>query len=294
MSPEDFPALYRTADESSADAQRTYLRLIRLQYGLLVAAAVIALWPGYPNLSISYALVVAVSSGLLIYMSVKKPERDWYGCRALAESIKTSAWRYMMRAEPFADCPTLAEVKRKFADFLKAILEANSHVREPMARRPIAGEQITATMDKVRALPLKDRKDHYRQERIVDQRDWYIAKVGINRRQFLTWVAVCALVQFTAVALAVLRIVYDQAWTLWPTEPLLVLAASIVGWIQIKKFNELASAYNLTAHEISIIATRIDGIATEAEFSEFVNEAERAFSREHTQWAARQTHNAAS
>jgi hypothetical protein len=292
MTPEDLPALYRTADESSADAQRTYLLLLRLQYGLLFAAAVIALWHGSTTLYVAYALVVAGSSVLLIYMSVKKPEGDWYDCRAFAESIKTSAWRYMMRAEPFVASD--AEVKRKFADFLKAILEANSHVREPLAKRPVTGEQITAPMDAVRALPLRDRKDRYRQERIADQQDWYIAKVGINRRQFRVWVTLCVLVQVAAITLAVLRIVYDQAWTLWPTEPLLVLASSIIGWIQIKKFNELASAYNLTAHEIGIIATRIDGIATEAEFSEFVNEAERAFSREHTQWAARQTHNAAS
>ncbi|HCB7267327.1 TPA: SLATT domain-containing protein, partial [Escherichia coli] len=41
----------------------------------------------------------AASTGLLLYMAVQKPEKEWYGCRALAESIKTSTWRYMMRAE---------------------------------------------------------------------------------------------------------------------------------------------------------------------------------------------------
>ena len=33
MTSEDFPAQYRSADDSSADAQRTYPWLIRLQYG---------------------------------------------------------------------------------------------------------------------------------------------------------------------------------------------------------------------------------------------------------------------
>jgi SMODS and SLOG-associating 2TM effector domain 3/SMODS and SLOG-associating 2TM effector domain 1 len=291
MTSENFPALYRAADESSTVAQKTYFRLIGLQYSLLVAAAVIALWFGqYSGLSIAYALVVAVSSALLIYMSVKKPEREWHGCRAFAESIKTSTWCYMMRAEPFEYAPKLSDVRRKFADFLQAILEANSHVRESIGRRPIVGDQITAAMDSVRALPLDGRKSQYRKERIADQRNWYIAKVIANRRQSRTWITLCAMTQFAAIVITLLRIRYDKTWSIWPVDPLLVLATSIIGWIQIKKFNELASAYNLTAHEIGIIATHLGDVSTEAEFSKFVKEAERVFSREHAQWVAHQAH----
>src|SRR5690606_7526565 len=101
---EDYPALYRSADESSVDAQVMYLRLIKLQYALLLAASVVAIEFGNsPNLYVLYAVIVTSSTALLIYLSVKKPEKDWYGCRALAESIKTSTWRYMMRASPFDD-----------------------------------------------------------------------------------------------------------------------------------------------------------------------------------------------
>jgi hypothetical protein len=31
-------------------------------------------------------------------------------------------------------------------------------------------------------------------------------------------------------------------WPHWPIEPLIVIAASVVGWMQIKKFNELTAA----------------------------------------------------
>ena len=289
MSPKDFPALYRSADVSALAAQTLYLRLIRLQYGLLVAAATLALWFGAsPDLYIGYAVAVAGSSALLIYMSVRKPERDWYGCRALAESIKTSVWRYIMRAEPFEDSAQLSDVQHKFASFLQEILDANKHVSDSITHSPSTGEQITTAMNALRALPLADRKERYRNDRIDEQRAWYVGKVKTNRRQFSGWVAACVTVQGAAVLLALLRIRYNSEWSLWPTAPLLVLASSIIGWIQIKKFNELASAYNLTAHEIGIIRTRIDHVSTEAEFSEFVNEAERAFSREHTQWIARQ------
>jgi len=73
-----------------------------------------------------------------------------------------------------------------------------------------------------------------------------------------------------------------------PTEPLIVMASSIIGWTQIKRFTELASAYTLTAHEIGIVVTSLDEATDERSFSNVVNESELAFSREHTQWVARQ------
>ena len=292
MTPDSFPALYRSADGSAADAQSTYLRLIRLQYLLLTVAATISIWFGAsPDLYIAYALVLAASTGLLLYMAVQKPEKEWYGCRALAESIKTSTWRYMMRAEPFEDAPKLSTVAEKFSEFLRAILDANSHVRDSISRRPVTGDQITNEMNAVRALPLAERVQRYNTDRITDQREWYVAKVTWNRQRFRLWILICVLVQGAAIALALLRIRHDPPWMIWPTEPLLVIASSAIGWIQLKKFNELASAYSLTAHEIGILQTRLGTIDSEEKFSAFVNEAERAFSREHTQWVARQIEN---
>jgi len=66
------------------------------------------------------------------------------------------------------------------------------------------------------------------------------------------------------------------------------MASSIIGWTQIKRFTELASAYTLTAHEIGIVVTSLDEATDERSFSNVVNESELAFSREHTQWVARQ------
>ena len=293
MEHDNFPALYRSADGSAVAAQRTYLWLIRLQYLLLTIAASISVWFGNsPDLYIGYALVLGASTTLLLYMAVQKPEKDWYGCRALAESIKTSTWRYMMRAEPFEDAPKLSAVAEKFSDFLKAILDANSHVRDSISLRPVVGDQITKKMNEIRALSLTDRIQKYVVDRIEDQREWYVSKVKWNRRRFRVWICICVVVQATAIGLALVRIRYDPSWMIWPTEPLLVIASSAIGWIQLKKFNELASAYNLTAHEIGILQTRIGTLDTEEKLSAFVNEAERAFSREHTQWVARQIENA--
>ena len=289
LNPSSYPSLFRSADASAASAQRTYLLLVSSQYFLLISAASISVLFDYSSDFYSlYAVVVTASTGLLLYMAVQKPEKDWYGCRALAESIKTATWRYMMRAEPFAHCAETGDARIEFSKFLRSILDANAHVHDPISRHPSIGEQITVEMERIRSLSLPERSKVYKEHRILDQRSWYIAKIAWNRRQFRFWLAVCVLVQLIVIILVILRIKYDQLWSIWPTEPLLVLASSLVGWIQLKKFNELASAYNLTAHEIAILNDNIDMVAREEDLSVFVNDAERAFSREHTQWIARQ------
>jgi ribosomal protein S18 len=68
---------------------------------------------------------------------------------------------------------------------------------------------------------------------------------------------------------------------------LLVWLSFIVGWTQIKRFAELSISYSLAAYEIGIVKTKANEVSDEETLSEFVNDAEQAFSREHTQWTAR-------
>ncbi|WP_126172562.1 SLATT domain-containing protein [Altericroceibacterium xinjiangense] len=91
-------------------------------------------------------------------------------------------------------------------------------------------------------------------------------------------------------ALAVFSSLYqanDPRMDFSPTSMFIAGAASIIGWMQIKKFNELSASYILTAHEIGLLHSDFRQIRTEDDFGDFVNDAEQAFSREHTQWVAR-------
>lgn len=283
----DYPALYLAAGKLSADSQRLYLRLIRTEYGLLLIAALGSLELAKSrSYYVSYALIFFLSLGVLLIRYWRKPERDWYKGRALAESIKTSSWRYCMRSKPFADAHNLVERRAEFRDYLRGVLDANRHIGDKMPPEEATQDQITATMEATRALPLEERKAIYDTGRIREQRDWYSSKAAANKRASRRWMIFGVVAYGLAIATVLLRLVYPD-WKWWPTEVFIVVASSIVGWVQVKKFNELASAYTLTAHEIGIIQTRISEIRNEAEFSDFVNEAEQAFSREHTQWVAR-------
>ena len=283
-----YPALYGSASQLSAKSQTSYLQLIRGEYCLLILAAILSLdLSKKPLYFIAYALVFLASLAILIMRTWRKPEQDWYKGRALAESIKTSCWRYCMRAEPFGDADSVAVRRAEFRNHLRAILNANRHIGDRIPPDEAANDQITATMEGTRALPLEGRKTFYEIHRIREQRRWYARKASANKKASGAWMVAGVIAYAFAIALVLLRIAYPQQ-EVWPIGPIIVAASSMIGWTQVKKFNELASSYTLTAHEIGIIQSRVQEVAIEADFSDFVNEAEQAFSREHTQWVARQ------
>lgn len=288
MDKNEYPALYQSADTSSNTNQHRYLNFILIEYLLLFLAAILSI--GFNDnyiYYVFYALVFMLAIATLLVRAVSKPEQDWYRSRALAESIKTSTWRYMMRAAPFVDAPSVQLPRADFRNFLKEILRANQHLGSWIASEAAADHQITPRMEEIRSLDLEARKKIYKEHRINSQRKWYAKKASDNKKASTMWVVATIVVYVIAIFTVLIRIAKPD-WTWLPTAPLTVLAASFIGWIQIKKFNELASAYTLTAHEIGILQARLDELSDEDAFSDFVNEAELAFSREHTQWVARQ------
>nr|WP_065811113.1 SLATT domain-containing protein [Klebsiella quasipneumoniae] len=73
-----------------------------------------------------------------------------------------------------------------------------------------------------------------------------------------------------------------------PTELITTIISALIGWVQIKKYNELSASYALTAHEIGLVKEQSYYISGEKDFLDFIRDAETAFSREHTQWQARE------
>lgn len=284
----DYPALYSAANQLSDSSQTTFLSLIRGEYlALFVAAGLSMDWSKKPAFFATYALVLVCSLAVMVVRTYLKPEQGWYRGRALAESIKTSCWRYCMRAEPFADALHIAKPKAELRSHLLEILRANKFIGDRFPSDSSENEQITISMDAVRLLTLEERKEYYLNLRIKEQRKWYAIKAGENKAASRKWTALGVCAYVIAIALALYRI-YCPNWSLWPIDAVLVIASGIIGWTQVKKFNELAASYILTAHEIGFTQGRIENVVSEESFSAFVNDTELAFSREHTQWIARQ------
>jgi hypothetical protein len=285
------PSLYRAVDLVSADGQKAYFRLIAAD--LLALSAGSALSSFSPTDESARRLVYGVSAvlfvlgfGLTIVLMQKGYEQHWYGGRAAAESVKTVAWRYSMRAEPFHIEAEAGLVDQQFAKSLDAILQQSQQLRLPIGGTFAAGAQVTDVMRGLRTLPLEDRIGSYREQRIGDQQRWYGSKADFNKKAESRLFKAVLIVQAFAivyciglVALAPSRINLSGA--------VATVAAALLVWLQAKQHQELAQSYAVAAHELGIIAEQALYIKTETEFAIFVADAENAVSREHTLWTAR-------
>jgi hypothetical protein len=191
-----------------------------------------------------------------------------------------------MHAAPFEGED--AQARAQFRGQLNAIFRENIETAKRITDDWSGNDQITRAMDAVRVKTREDRMAYYLEHRVEDQRTWYRRKSKANRNASQMWVWVSGVCYVIAGSMALSRIALPSL-QYWPIEPLIVVAASIIGWMQIKKFNELSAAYTVTAHEIGFIKELAGDVKSDEQFSEFVNDAEKAFSREHTLWLARQS-----
>ncbi len=281
---QDFPALYRSADDLSLKSQRHFFRALRAHLVTLVVAAIFSII-SIPHWSVAAAQLLALlcALGCSIYLFAMRPDRIWYAGRAVAESIKTITWRYVCQAEPFQGDNITA--RNDFQQTLKQIVEQNREVCQLLTEN-LDGQQFTPKMEQMRAQPLEERRATYADCRIKDQLTWYAKKAAFNRRmsQYFFWILIG--VNIIAVICAALRMIYIEL-AFWPTDVFVAIAASILSWMQAKRFSELAASYTLASHEIGLIKEQSLLPDTHEKFSLFVGDAENAFSREHTQWVAR-------
>lgn len=284
MQEQDFPALYRSADDLSRTAQKNFLRALKLHLILLISAAGLSIIV-IPHWSIAALQLFTLLGALAcsIYLFNKRPDRLWYAGRAVAESVKTLTWRYVCKAEPFHSDDAIA--RNNFREKLKAVVEQNKEVVRSLTSH-LEAHQITDIMLTMRACPLEERKIAYSTSRIANQLSWYANKAALNRRASNLFFWTLIVVNAFAVICATLRIKFIDV-PYWPTDVLIAVAASLLSWMQARRFSELAASYALTAHEISLIREQSLLPYTDDEFSLFVGDAENAFSREHTQWIAR-------
>ncbi len=281
------PGLYQSADRCSLEAQREYFLALRVYLCLLVLAAFVSfVSPRSACGALAAAGLFLATLGILIYLRVKRPDDIWYNGRAVAESVKTRSWRWMMRADPYEEELGDEVVSKSFISDLKAILDQNRSLSSLLAVSGI-NEPISKEMRQVRALPLSDRLDVYLQQRVRNQAEWYSKKAIYNRKRARQWFWVSVLLHSAAIVMLLYRI-RDPEMGL-PVEALATAASAVLTWIQAKKHGELNSSYILAAHEITLIRGEGASIKSETELCEFVLNSESAFSREHTQWTARKS-----
>ncbi len=282
----DLPGLYQSADNASICAQKIYYRSLACYLILLILASYISYgYSGTTNGAILSASLFLITLGILIWLRVKRPDDVWYNGRAVAESVKTRAWRWMMRAEPYHDTKNIEIVSKEFINDLKAILNQNRSISTMLGSYAEIEDPITEKMKNIRALDINERLNIYKTERIQDQSEWYSKKAIYNKKRATFWFWCSVVLHSAAVFMLLLRI--KNPAQSYPIEVIATAAGGTLTWLQAKKHNELSSSYALAAHELVLIKGEDLSVKTEKELSDFVVNSEAAFSREHTQWVAR-------
>ena len=288
MKENDFPALYNSADCASLEAQRNYFNALRLYLILLISAAFVSFkWPQDVYGAIASVTLFLLTLGILVWLKVQKPEDIWYNGRAVAESVKTRTWRWIMKAEPYDKTINEEQAQKELLSDLKAILDQNRSLSSFLKWSPILGEAISEKMITIRSLSWEERLVIYKNDRVDNQSVWYSTKSLFNKRRAKQWFAASIVFHSIAILMLLYRIKDPKASL--PIEVVAAAASAVLTWVQAKKHNELNSSYALAAHEIILIKGEAVMVQGDSHLSDFVINSESAFSREHTQWIARKS-----
>lgn len=282
----EYPALYKAANEASISSQKNYLTGLKWYLWLSVIAALLAVYvKESKEAGIIAAIFFLAIIFLTIYQAFKRFDKIWYNGRAVAESVKTRTWRFVMRAEPYFDSDNINSVKKEFCTDLNDILVQNQELGSFLTHPSMTEDTISASMVEIRKYSYEDRLNYYVSNRINEQRNWYFIKASANKNLARNWFIGLITTHAIVIVLLLLEIAYEYYFL--PTAAIIVAGSSILSWTQIKRFQDLATSYSLTSHEIGVLKSQSFEVIGDKSLSDFVKDAENAFSREHTQWVAR-------
>jgi hypothetical protein len=278
----DLPLMYRRAGDESDRAKALFFRWNRFNLIVLIVAALVAAlkeWvPGAPVIS---AVLLAAGAAMTFWLRKNRYERRWYRCRAVAESVKTLSWRYMMCAAPYDRPLETYNAVRLLNDVFHEIASQEPDIQTPEPT------EVTSKMQDVRRWPVTDRLQVYLEQRIAGQRNWYSNESQKNAQKAETFLYIAIGTQVLALIFALLLIYFE-----WMPDVVGVfssISASVLAWMQLKRYEDLNQAYLTAAKELSRIAGNAPAQPTDHDLSRFVIDSENAISREHTLWLAKRS-----
>jgi len=282
------PRLFHIADQASIKAQLRYYGWLRFYLIWLILAAIPALFVSDENSRIGAIVSLtsfSVSLIVLVLRSKSNQMEKWYSSRAVAESVKTRAWRWVMKADPYTKGEPQENPSQQFVLDLQDIVDQNKAFSQVSAREITIQNSISKTMSAIRARSNDERFDFYKDHRVNDQAKWYASKSEINKKQAKIWLLISVALHAVAIFLLLLRIFTPTER--FPVEVIATIASAALSWMEAKRYSELTSSYRLAADEIKHIQSNSLPIRDDSSLSKFVVDSENAFSREHTQWVAR-------
>lgn len=282
----DLPGTWKNADDESKRGQRLTLWLTggKVGGGLLAAFGGAVSWHVHQIDVSAWIILVGFLVALICELTSWKTEceRTWYEGRAVAESVKTLAWRYAVGADPF---PFSLDQDIAITLLRKRI----SSITQEVSGRIIfdADDALTTPkMDNLRCRTFTERRDAYILGRTGDQKIWYATKARTNRHKARVWRIILLISELLALILAAGRVFGE--WEMEFAGLLAALIAAGTAWISVKQFSSLATAYAVATKELGLQESKLRTVRSE-DWPLVAADAEEAISREHTTWLASRT-----
>ncbi len=286
----DLPVLWHIANNASLKAQGMYARLVKADLILVLLGVLLSSFSSLQHEGKSWFAIAGAFLFLLAFLvslalKFTRYEKTWYGARAVAESVKSLSWKYMMGADPYPTQLASGDADRKFASALSEFLTERQYLAFDFQTSTNQGPQITDLMRKIRASTTNERKTIYLKFRLMDQKNWYAGKAEFNRSKETTFFRCAIATQLIGFLWALYLIKEPESRNM--TGFFSALAIALFSWMQIRKFQELAQVYALTAQELSLVEVDSNSVNSDNDLGVFVKNTENAISREHTMWMAR-------
>jgi hypothetical protein len=308
----DLPETFVTADRKAIWAQRLFGWTMGIEQVLLILSAAAALVAapdivqvtgiaatadGVPigNLAgiiVAGALLAAVA--VRSFRSSNHPDSDWYHARALAEAVRSQAWRYTMRVTPYDDA-SVAQIgaigsgaELRLVEQVQKLRDA-SQVQLPAARGKRGAEQISDTMRRLRNADPAQRIKIYLSDRLDDQAGYYRRKAERSERLAQRWNVAILVIEGIALAAAAAANIpgvphVDPRIDVYGLASTIIASAAV--WLQVKQYATLARRYSAMARNLKgyVDALKYNDSITPEAWGVLVDNIEQLVEHEHEGW----------
>ena len=276
---------------ASADNQRNYFRILKLQVAVLVSIATVSAvdWELFPYLRTFSIVAASFLIGLTfvqMFVQIQKYDRKWFASRAVAESVKVQTWRFMMKVSPYQDSPDASVPSEHFVADVHQMLNEQQEAKMVVGSRPVQGTEISQFMLDQRVKSVGERRDLYLRGRIQDQKDWYSKKATANSKSYARWFAATFVLQSGSGAMALVLALYP-GFPINPAGIVATLATSGISWMNARSYRELSQSYGLIAHDLAGYESVASEVDSQEKLEKIVSNVESRISGEHTYWKAR-------
>ncbi|QLY32785.1 DUF4231 domain-containing protein [Nocardia huaxiensis] len=280
---EDYPGLFQAADAAATAAQRIYLRAYALRLWLALFAATCAAFTirigsartdiAALGTALGFVSILAIDVALLS----TRPSRTWHEGRALAESVKSLAWKYSVGGTPFDS--NRADPDTRLLDRIRALQRAVPD----LTVRPTTASCITGRMRDLRRCTFPERRRIYLEHRIHEQQEWYASRSASHHRRGNRLYALGLFLEIGGITAAL-----GKAFNTIDFDLAGIVAAAIAAlaaWSSARQHIRTAITYATTSNELAIITDALTN-ASENDWATAVARAEEAINREHALWRA--------